>query len=113
MRSFAEVVVSGRLDFEELLRVENESVVRLLTELRGVGLWTGQIYHIFVLNRPDVLPMEDASVVPAFRNFTDYLQKSRRIRCLKWRKHGGPLEPKDAGIFGYITARRNEYLKCS
>ena len=66
VRFFAEAVVSGRPDFEELHRMEDENVVRLLTELPGVRLWTGQMYLIFALNRLDVLPLENAAAASAF-----------------------------------------------
>ena len=47
--------------------MEDENVVRLLTELPGVSLWTGQMYLIFALNRPDVLPLENAASASVFR----------------------------------------------
>lgn len=40
----------------------NEEVVDLLTEIRGIGQWTAQMYCMFVLERPDVLPLGDLAV---------------------------------------------------
>ena len=40
----------------------DEAVVDRLTEVRGVGRWTAEMYLIFVLGRPDVLPLGDLAV---------------------------------------------------
>ena len=40
----------------------DEAVVDRLTEIRGVGRWTAEMYLIFVLERPDVLPLGDLAV---------------------------------------------------
>ena len=68
--------MSGRLDFEELLRMEDETVVRLLTELPGVGLCTGQMCFIFALNLQPVLPLEDAAAGLAFRELYELPSKA-------------------------------------
>ena len=40
----------------------NEEVVDTLTEIKGVGEWTAHMYLLFVLERPDVLPLGDLAV---------------------------------------------------
>ncbi|WP_436347584.1 DNA-3-methyladenine glycosylase family protein [Natronorubrum sp. FCH18a] len=40
----------------------NEEVLDLLTEIKGVGDWTARMYLLFVLERPDVLPLGDLAV---------------------------------------------------
>lgn len=47
---------------EGLAGVPDEEVVDRLTEIRGVGEWTANMYLIFVLERPDVLPLGDLAV---------------------------------------------------
>jgi len=42
--------------------LDDEAVVDRLTEIRGVGPWTAEMYLIFVLDRPDVLPLGDLAV---------------------------------------------------
>ena len=67
VRVLAEAVASGKLDFDALHRADDEAVVQTLTELPGIGRWTAEMYLIFALNRPDVLPLGDAAVVAALR----------------------------------------------
>lgn len=40
----------------------NDEVIELLTEIRGIGEWTARMYLLFVLERPDVLPLGDLAV---------------------------------------------------
>ncbi|MEY7847895.1 DNA-3-methyladenine glycosylase [Natrarchaeobius sp. A-rgal3] len=40
----------------------NEEVVDLLTEIKGIGAWTARMYLLFVLERPDILPLGDLAV---------------------------------------------------
>lgn len=45
-----------------LSHLDDDAVVDRLTEIRGVGRWTAEMYLIFVLERPDVLPLGDLAV---------------------------------------------------
>lgn len=40
----------------------NDEVVDRLTEIKGIGEWTARMYLLFVLDRPDVLPLGDLAV---------------------------------------------------
>ncbi|OLZ41337.1 3-methyladenine DNA glycosylase [Natrinema saccharevitans] len=45
-----------------LASCSNAEVVDLLTEIKGIGEWTARMYLLFVLERPDVLPLGDLAV---------------------------------------------------
>jgi DNA-3-methyladenine glycosylase II len=45
-----------------LTRLNNEEIIERLTAARGVGRWTVEMYLIFTLGRPDVLPIDDLGV---------------------------------------------------
>jgi DNA-3-methyladenine glycosylase II len=49
-------------------RLEDEEIIRRLTEVRGVGQWTVEMLLIFQLGRPDVLPADDFGVRSGFRH---------------------------------------------
>ncbi|WP_254763504.1 DNA-3-methyladenine glycosylase family protein [Natrinema marinum] len=40
----------------------DEEVIELLTEIKGIGAWTARMYLLFVLERPDILPLGDLAV---------------------------------------------------
>lgn len=48
-----------KIDTRKLLRMPDEAVIESLTKVRGVGRWTAEMFLIFVMNRPDVLPVDD------------------------------------------------------
>ena len=62
LRSLAERIVSGELDLSRLRDLPDDEVVRELTAVKGIGEWTAQLYLMFTLHRPDVLPTGDLGV---------------------------------------------------
>jgi DNA-3-methyladenine glycosylase II len=50
-----------------LARMSNESIIERLTEARGVGRWTVEMFLMFTLARPDVLPVDDYGVQNGYR----------------------------------------------
>lgn len=55
-------VDTGRLPLNRLGRWDDETIVERLTEVPGIGRWTAEMFLIFALNRPDVLPVHDLGV---------------------------------------------------
>jgi len=49
----------GRLTPEGWAKMDDEAVIAELTQVKGVGRWTGEMFLIFHLLRPDVLPLGD------------------------------------------------------
>ncbi len=47
------------LPTDRLGRMDDEQVIASLTAIRGIGRWTAEMFLIFVLNRADVLPVDD------------------------------------------------------
>ncbi|MCC6954964.1 MAG: DNA-3-methyladenine glycosylase 2 family protein, partial [Deltaproteobacteria bacterium] len=51
-----------RFTWRTLEAMSDDDIIELLTEVRGVGVWTVQMLLIFSLARPDVLPIHDYGV---------------------------------------------------
>ncbi|SFK87199.1 DNA-3-methyladenine glycosylase II [Halogranum rubrum] len=47
---------------DAMAALDDDEVVARLTEIKGVGDWTARMYLLFVLERPDVLPLGDLAV---------------------------------------------------
>jgi DNA-3-methyladenine glycosylase II len=62
LRSLAEHVRSGELELERLTELPDEEVSAQLTAVKGLGQWTADMFLIFHLGRPDVLPVGDLGV---------------------------------------------------
>jgi len=67
LRDLAEKTQAGLVDFERLGRLPDEEVIRHLTQVKGVGAWTAQMFLIFSLRRPNVLPVGDYGVQVAIK----------------------------------------------
>jgi DNA-3-methyladenine glycosylase II len=59
LRSLAEHVLDGSLDLEGLDVLPDDEVVAQLTAVKGIGLWSAQLYLMFHLQRPDVVAVGD------------------------------------------------------
>jgi O-6-methylguanine DNA methyltransferase len=59
VRDLARCVHAGELKLNSLRRLDDEAVIEQLTQVRGIGRWSAEMYLIFHLRRPDVLPVDD------------------------------------------------------
>lgn len=62
LRDLAAHVQEGRLDLEGLRHRTDEEVLEALTEVKGIGRWTAEMYLLFALQRPDILPVDDLGI---------------------------------------------------
>jgi DNA-3-methyladenine glycosylase II len=62
LRDLAEHVEDGELDLEKLPELPDEEVLDQLTQVKGLGPWTVDMFLIFHLGRPDVLPVGDQGI---------------------------------------------------
>ena len=67
VRDLAEQVENGALDLTSLDVLDDEAVVQRLTAVKGIGRWTAEMFLIFSLSRPDVLPVGDLGFRSALR----------------------------------------------
>jgi 3-methyladenine DNA glycosylase/8-oxoguanine DNA glycosylase len=54
--------VSGLIDLENMSALSDDEVVRALTAVPGIGLWSAQAFLIRQLRRPDILPAGDTGI---------------------------------------------------
>ncbi len=55
------------IKYEELDKISNENIIKLLTSIKGIGQWTAEIYLIFSLKREDIFPAGDLALQEATR----------------------------------------------
>ena len=67
VRDLARRTCRGQLPLEALGDLPDEKVIATLTEVKGIGLWTAQIFLMFALRRPNVLVEGDYGVRAALR----------------------------------------------
>jgi len=58
-------IADGRLRLDELDALPDDDVIERLTSVKGFGRWTAEMFLMFRLHRPDVLPADDLGIVKA------------------------------------------------
>ena len=61
LRSLCELVAAGELDFGAL-SADDEEAIAQLTQIKGIGGWSAEIYLLFAEGRPDIWPAGDLAV---------------------------------------------------
>ncbi|CAB3764872.1 DNA-3-methyladenine glycosylase [Burkholderia sp. MSh2] len=61
----AQHFVSGALHVDKWTSMDDEDVIEELTQIRGISRWTAEMFLIFNLSRPDVLPLDDPGLIRA------------------------------------------------
>ena len=57
LRDLSEKIASGVLTLEGVEQLDDEGVIAALTTVKGIGRWTAEMFLMFRLHRPDVLPV--------------------------------------------------------
>ena len=73
MRDLCAKVQSGEVALGQLDSLSDDAVIEALTQVKGIGRWTAEMFLMFRLHRPDVLPVGDLGIVKA-------IQKQYRLR---------------------------------
>ena len=67
IRELARLTRDGEIQFESLPEMEDAAIIETLTRVKGVGVWTVQMFLMFALQRPNVLPVGDLGVRAAMK----------------------------------------------
>jgi DNA-3-methyladenine glycosylase II len=62
LRDLADKFASGLLSEDGFEDLDDEEVIHRVSAVKGIGRWTGEMFLIFSLGRPDVLPVDDLGV---------------------------------------------------
>jgi DNA-3-methyladenine glycosylase II len=65
LRDLCEKVGAGAVVLDAVDALDDEGVVAALTQVKGIGRWTAEMFLMFRLHRPDVLPLGDLGIMIA------------------------------------------------
>ncbi|MEK7875095.1 MAG: DNA-3-methyladenine glycosylase [Pseudomonadota bacterium] len=92
LQDLARHFVENRLDVTRWKRMSDDELIAELTQVRGIGRWTAEMFLIFYMTRPDVLPLDDIGLQRAMslhynrgRPLTKLKMNSIAKRWLPWR----------------------------
>ena len=84
LTDLAQHVAKRRISFKKLADLSDAEIIELLSQVRGVGVWTVQMFLMFALERPNVLPIGDLG-----------------LRNAIWKAYGLEVAPKPAEILAF------------
>jgi len=91
LRDLCARIADGRLRLDELDALPDEVVIERLTSVKGFGRWTAEMFLMFRLHRPDVLPVGDLGIVTAVTRMYGLRKQPDSKRLLKigdaWRPY--------------------------
>jgi DNA-3-methyladenine glycosylase II len=90
LRDLCGRIQDGRLDLDDLDALEDEQVIERLTAVKGFGRWTAEMFLMFRLHRPDVLPVGDLGIKNAVQRLYRLRKRPDPKRLIKL---GEPWRP--------------------
>ena len=91
IKDLAAHVLDGRLDLAGLTKQPDEEVMRQMVAVKGIGRWTAEIFLMFRLGRPDILPADDLGLMNAVHRAYKLRKRpdAKRLRKMgeKWRPY--------------------------
>lgn len=91
LRDLCEKVGSGAVPLTQVDGLSDEEVITALTQVKGIGRWTAEMFLIFRLQRPDVLPLNDLGIINAIQRAYGLRKKPSPDRMRKlgeaWRPY--------------------------
>lgn len=91
IRDLTNRVVEKQLNLRSLHLKEDDEVIAMLTDVKGIGVWTAHMFLMFSLGRPDVLPWGDLGIQVALRNLYGLETLPSKAECFEisqpWRPY--------------------------
>lgn len=95
VRGIAQGFADGTVHPARWADVSDEAVILELVRLPGIGRWTAEMFLIFHLMRPDVLPVDDLGLLKAFALYYGPVRGTARLEGMaRWKKIGAALAVK-------------------
>lgn len=91
LRDLADKVKSGVLPVASLHELDDDAVIDAIVKVKGLGRWSAEMFLMFRLRRPDVLPVGDLGIVTAIQRLYGLRKKPNAKRIVKigeaWRPY--------------------------
>lgn len=89
IKDFSRKVHSGEFDVEKLAEMTDEEVIKELSSLKGIGVWTAEMLLLFCMQRPDVVSFGDLAIIRGMRMLYRHREIDRK-KFDRYRKRYSP-----------------------
>tara|TARA_B100001093_G_scaffold382414_1_gene367962 strand:+ start:305 stop:925 length:621 start_codon:yes stop_codon:yes gene_type:complete len=83
LKSLSNAFIEKLIQPEKWKSMENEKIIEELTQIKGIGRWTAEMYLIFNLCRPDIFPADDLGLIKGICKCYNYKYPISRERAIK------------------------------
>jgi DNA-3-methyladenine glycosylase II len=91
LRDLCAKVLAGDVPLDAVERMTDEEVIQSLVKIKGIGRWSAEMFLMFRLHRPDVLPVGDLGITNAVMKVYRMRKKPSAERLLRlgeaWRPY--------------------------
>lgn len=91
VRDLSAKVIDGTLPLDALSVMSDEEAIEAITRVKGLGRWSAEMFLMFRLHRPDVMPVDDLGIVNAMMRAYRLRKKPKAKRMLQisesWRPY--------------------------
>ena len=102
--NLAEAAADGRIPLGRIGALDDEQIIARLTAVKGIGRWTAEMFLIFALNRPDVLPVDDLGIRAGLRDHYGLAELPTPRGCVPLAE---PWRPYRSVAMWYLWRRRD------
>ena len=90
LKNIAKSFQSNSFNIKELKKMDDDLAIQYITKLKGLGIWSAQMFLMFNLNRQDVFPVKDIGLIRAIsKNYKVSYPPSKRFLVKISKLHAG------------------------
>jgi len=90
LKNVAKNFKNKSFNFQELKKMNDEEAINYITRLKGLGVWSAEMFLMFNLNRPDIFPIKDIGLLRAIsKNYNTSYPPSKKFLNKISKLHSG------------------------
>ena len=82
LKDLSSKIINKEISFKDLNKFEDSEVIKYLTNIKGIGDWTAEMFMIFHLGRSNILPVKDIGIINSLVNM--YGEDKKNINFKKY-----------------------------
>ena len=82
LKDLSSKIINKEISFKNLNKLDDNEVIKYLTNVKGIGNWTAEMFMIFHLGRQNILPLKDIGIINSLVNM--YGEDKKNINFKKY-----------------------------
>ncbi|TAE47848.1 MAG: DNA-3-methyladenine glycosylase 2 family protein [Cytophagales bacterium] len=83
LKNLAQFATQNNLSFDYINTMSDDAIIKYLSQIKGIGVWTVQMLLIFDFKRPDIFPLLDLAIQNAIVNLYEIEEKKGKVMLNK------------------------------